>query len=248
MYNNPSIVTIAICPPACIPLRLEPPQETSLIIFGLLFWSLIVTCVKVLVLVLFPNPNWPNELNPHVYNNPSVVTIAVYQLPQDTCLIFFPVIFCVTSWKLFWLIILFNPNWPATFNPHVYNNPSVVTTAICPPSVEMWPVKYTPPYDTCLIDFGLLFWSLTVTCVKVLVLKSVVWPNPSWPFVLLPVVYNKPSVVTTAEFQLPKDTCLIFFPGIVQIKNFPSVLLVVPNPNWPLYGSELFGFCPHINK
>ena len=68
------------------------------------------------------------------------------------------------------------------------------------------------PKDTCLsvpsspsIPFPLISTSWGVNC-------SYVIPIPNWPSLLLPQVYKwslVPSLVITAEWYFPKDTCLI---------------------------------------
>ena len=85
------------------------------------------------------------------------------------------------------------------------------------------------PKDTCLIVFSSKFTSWEIS-------SSPYLPMPNWPSLLLPQVYKwsfVPSLVITAEWWNPKDTCLIV-PLSLRAVTSPGILLSPSLPNLPL--------------
>ena len=122
---------------------------------------------------------------------------AEWSYPKDTFLIIFSLKFTFWGLYIFASVISPSPNLPSWLLPQVYKwsfVPSLVITA-----------ELFSPKDTCLIVPLSL---RAVTSPGVVLSPSI----PNWPSLLLPQVYKwslVPSLVITAEWYFPKDTCLI---------------------------------------
>ena len=131
-----------------------------------------------------PCPNWKKELDPQVYNIPTLSTAAQCAAPQDTVLI------CLSSntsiaTGITWFFSVLLP-WSKAL-PAEYNLPSVSM------NIEI----------LCPAEIARIFWSEGIF---VNVFAFVVCPKPKQPDLLCPIEWQNPSVVRAIVCQWPHAT------------------------------------------